>query len=752
MKKLLFHSSLLLFFSLNLLAQAPPNYDKEVEALLAKMTIEEKIGQMTQVDLLTVVVPNKSPIQLDPTKLREAVVTYKISSFINNGLGRALSVDEWRYVNKTIQDMILKETPNKIPLLYGIDAIHGSNFTLDATLFPQSIGMGATRNPELARRAAEITAMETRASGLRWNFAPVLDVARQPLWSRLPESYGEDPHLVSVMGAAAIRGMQRNDVGSPTSVAACMKHFLTYSFPMNGKDRSPALMPEHYLREYFLPPFREAVKAGVKTVMINSGEVNGMPVHGSKYLLTTLLREELGFEGVAVSDWEDVIRLHTWHAVADSPKEAVRLAVDAGLDMSMVPLNFSFFTLLKELVQEGKISEKRIDQSVRRILKLKYETGLFKNPYLEKETAKNFGKPEYRQTALAAANEVMTLLKNSDNTLPLAKNRKVLVAGPAAHSITALNGCWSYTWQGNDPKWYPKNALTIADAIREMIGAANVSYRQGVDFTGKVVDVDQAVADATTADVVILCLGEDAYAETPGDINELDLPAGQQELARKLYATGKPVVLVLVEGRGRIIRDIEPQAKGILMAYWPGLEGGRAVANVLFGDVNPSGKLPFTYQQHANNLLTYDRKYTNRLNESSAPGEFKIDTFGPQYEFGHGLSYTTFVYRDLKLSSATIKGNGKLTVSVEVVNTGTRNGMEAVELYTRDLFASLTPPLRRLRAFKKVNLKAKEITTVSFDITREDLAFVNQENKLVTEPGSFEVMIGKLKAEFKYEE
>jgi beta-glucosidase len=464
------------------------------------------------------------------------------------------------------------------------------------------------------------------------------------------------------------------------------------------------------------------------------------------------VRGELGFQGIIVSDYGDIIRLHTWQGIADSPKEAVRVAVDAGLDMSMVPMDYSFNTLLTELVKEGKITEKRLDESVRRILKLKYETGLFKNPYVEKEAVKNFGKPEYRQTALQAANEVMTLLKNTDNTLPLAKNRKVLVVGPGANSITALNGCWSYTWQGNDAQWYPKNALTIAGAVREKIGDAQVTYRQGVDFSGKVIDVDQAVADAKNADVVLLCLGEDAYAETPGDINDLDLPAGQQELAKKLYATGKTVILVLTEGRGRIIREIEPQAKGILLAYWPGIEGARAIANVLFGDVNPSGKLPFTYTQHSGNLLTYDRKFTNRLNESSAPGEFKIDTFGPQYELGYGLSYTTFDFKNLKLSAPTFKGSGKLTVSVEVTNTGKLEGKEVVELYSHDLFASLTQPLRRLRAFKKINLKPGETSTVSFEITKDDLAFVNGANKTVTEPGDFEIIIGQLKANVRYED
>lgn len=731
---------------------AAPQPNPEVEQLLARLSLDEKIGQMVQLDLMTVTVKNSSPIKLDEKKLREAVVKYGVGSFINNGLGRALSLAEWTYVNKTIQDLIRAETPNKIPLLYGIDSIHGATFVLDATLFPQQIAMAATRNPELMRRSAEISAAETRAAGLRWTFAPVLDVGRQALWSRFPETFGEDPYLASVFGVATVGGFEGNDLSAPTSVAACLKHYIGYSFPQTGKDRSPALLPDWYLREYFLPPFRAAVNAGAKTVMVNSGEVNGIPVHGSKFLLTDVLRGELGFQGVIVSDWEDVIRLHTWHKVADSPAEAVRLAVEAGLDMSMVPLDYSFFKLLKQLVAEGKVSEQRIDESVRRILQLKAEVGLFKNPYVEPETAGQFGRPEYRQTALAAAEEAITLLKNEKAALPLAKSAKILVAGPAAKSISALHGCWSFTWQGLDEKVYPKGSLTIAEAIRQKIGTKKVTVHQGVDFTGKDVDTKAAVAAARKADVIVLCLGEDAYAETPGDINDFNLPAGQQELAKQLYATGKPVVLVLVEGRGRVISEIEPDARGIVLAYWPGSGGAQAIANVLFGDVNPSGKLPFTYARHANNLLTYDRKYTSAVAEISAPGDTAINPAKPQWEFGQGLSYTTFALQNLKLSAPVLQGAGSLAVTVEVTNTGKRAGKEVVELYTSDLYASLTPPLKRLRAFTKIELQPGEMRTVRFELRAADLAFVNAQSKLVTEPGEFEVWVGDLKAKFSYAE
>ena len=727
--------------------QPPP----DMHSLLPKLSLDEKIGQMAQLDLVTVMVSNSSPIQLDTNKLREALVRYKIGSFINCGVNHALTLDEWHYVNGTIQDMVRAETPHRIPLLYGIDSIHGATYVLGSTLFPQDIAMAATRDPELMQRCAEISARQTRAAGLRWTFAPVLDVGRQPLWARLPETFGEDPYLASVLGVAAVRGFQGDDLKSPTAVAACLKHYLGYSFPLSGKDRSPALIPDSYLREYFLPPFRAAVKAGAQTVMVNSGEINGVPVHGSKYLLTDVLRGELGFKGVIVSDWEDVIRLHTWQHVAATPEDAVKMALDAGLDMSMVPMDYSFCDLLKKLVREGRVPEKRIDQSVRRILRLKAELGLFENPYVETNGVGEFDRPEYHETALKAAEEALTLLKNEDGILPLSKSAKVLVAGPAANSLSALHGCWSYTWQGRDESWYPKTTPTIVEAIREKIGASNVLYHQGATFDGKAMDVDAAVADAARADAVVLCLGEDAYAETPGDINDLDLPEGQQLLARRLYTTGKPVVLVLVEGRGRIIREIEPGAKGILMAYWPGSGGAQAVANVLFGDANPSGKLPFTYERYANNLITYDRKFTDCLDENTPPEGHSADEYRPQFEFGHGLSYTAFAFKNLSLSAPVLKGRGRLPVSVDVANTGQRAGAEVVELYTRQLYASLTPPLKRLRAFQRVELRPGETKTVTFVLTAADLALVNAASKLTTEPGEFEVMIANQKARVRFE-
>jgi beta-glucosidase len=736
---------------LALVAQAQTNA-VDIDRLVREMSLDEKIGQMMQITLDTVVVNGATQIKLDEAKLREAIVTNRVGSFLNTGLNHALSAQDWNYVLTTIQDMALKETPHHIPLLYGIDSIHGATYTLGSTIFPQNLDMAATRDVDLMRRTAEISAAETRAVGLPWVFAPVLDVGRQPLWPRYAESFGEDPTLGAIFGRDTVEGFQDDDVSATNHVAACMKHYLGYSFPFSGKDRSPALIPDYYLREYFLPPFRAAVQAGVKSVMVNSAEVNGVPVHASKYLLTDVLRGELGFDGVILSDWEDVKHLHDWYRVADSQQEAARLAVEAGIDISMVPTDYSFGQYLKELVKDGKIPERRIDESVRRILKLKLQVGLFDNPYPVPGATNNIGRPEYQQVALQAAEEAVTLLKNANATLPLSKTARVLVAGPAADSLSALHGSWSYTWQGWEEQWFPKTTRTILGAIREKIGTNNVTYLEGAGFAGESTN-SMAVEDAARdVDVVVLCLGENSYAEAVGDVPNLTLPRNQIELAQLLYATGKPVVLVLAEGRGRIIRDIEPGAKAILFAGWPGSQGAPAIANILFGDTNPSGKLAFTYQRYPDNLITYDRTFLDIRASQQPPIGFRGIDFTPQWEFGTGLSYTTFAYTNLTLSAATLKKGGKLTATVDVTNTGQRAGKEAVELYSRELYASVDPPGKRLRAFQKIDLAPGQTRTVSFELTPADLAFVNARSKLVTEPGTFEVMVGGLTASFEYKE
>ncbi len=723
--------------------------EQKVQKLLSEMTIEEKVGQMTQVNLNMILSNGYGPpgdsIQMDT--LRKVLKEKNIGSFLNC-IDHAYTVEKWHEIITKIQDVATKETRLKIPVIYGIDAIHGVTFTRDATLFPHNLALAAGRNPELVQKAESITAKETRASGIRWNFDPVVDVGRQPLWSRFGETFGEDVFITKVMGVATIKGQQGDNVNTPSTVAACMKHYLGYSAPQSGKDRSPSIIPETVLREIFLPPFRAAVEAGVKTVMINSGEINGVPVHSSKYLLTDVLRGELGFKGVAVTDWEDVIRLHTRHKIAPNLKEAVRIAVEAGIDMSMVPHDYSFFYLLVELVKEGKITEQRINESVARILRLKYELGLFDNPYPEKEAKENFGKPEYKAVALEAAREAMTLVKNENNILPLAKGKKVLVTGPAANSVTTLNGCWSYTWQGNVSNWYPSHARTIVQAISDKIGEKNVVYAEGSGFN-EPKDIQAAVKAAKGVDYVVLCIGEDAYAEQPGVIDELDLPEAQLDLAKALYATGKPVILVLTEGRPRIFRRIEPQAKGALIAYWPGEQGAPAIADVLFGDVNPSGKLPFSYPRFSGNLIPYDCKFTD-IRQELIPGVETNTGYNPQYPFGFGLSYTTFGYSGLTLSKGEFAGDEKVTVSVVVKNTGKVAGKEVVHLYSRDLFASLTPQVKRLRGFQKVLLEPGQEQKVEFVLDKSDLSFVNQELKTVIEPGEFELAVDTLKASLIY--
>ncbi|HEY4335307.1 MAG TPA: glycoside hydrolase family 3 N-terminal domain-containing protein [Puia sp.] len=728
------------------LAQGPADRQK-VEVLLRQMTLDEKIGQMTQVTLGVVSTPQDGV--LDPAALTKAINGYKVGSILNVA-NHALTPEQWRTVQTEIQDEA-KKTRLKIPVIYGLDGIHGQTYTLDATLFPQSIAMAAARNPELVAAAAKVTAKELRASGVRWNFAPVLDCGRQPLWSRFAETYGEDVYIGKTLGVAAIKAYEEDGLKTPTAVASCMKHYLAYSDSRTGKDRTPIYLPEIEMREYYLPQFRAAVKAGASTLMVNSGEINGVPVHANKYLLTDVLRKELGFQGVIVSDWEDIIRLHTRHNVAPTPRAAVVMAVNAGIDMSMVPSDFSFFILLKEAVQKGEVSLSRIDDAVRRILLLKARVGLFDNPYPEPAAAANFGRPEFQQLALQAAHEAMTLLKNDQDILPLHTGARLLVAGPSARSISALNGCWSYTWQGKEERWYPAGSKTIYDALADKFGADHVTTTAVAGFTSPAnYDTSALRSAAAGADAIILCLGENAYAESPGTIGDLALPDDQKALARAAASTGKPVIFVLTEGRPRFITDIAPLAKGILLAYWSGRKTAEAVSDVLSGDYNPDGRLPYSYPRSSGEMVLYDRKPTEDIREIFN-SDMTMDGYKPLYPFGWGLSYTRFDYTGLQLSSPTISGVAKLTVSITVKNSGSRDGKHTVELYTRQHYASITPNMRRLRAFKKIFLKAGESQTLSFTLDHDDLAFVNAQLKTVTEPGEFDVYIGDQKASFSLE-
>jgi len=727
-------------------AQSVNSDHQKAVALVQRMTLDEKIGQMTQVTLGVVSKPEDGV--LDPAALAKIVVDHNIGSILNV-TNHALTVAQWRTVLRQIQDAASK-TRLKIPVIYGLDGIHGQTYTLDATLFPQNIGMAATRNTELAAAVTKVAAAELRASGVRWNFAPVLDCGRQPLWSRFPETYGEDVFIGKTMGAAVIKAYEGDGLRNPTAVASCMKHYLGYSASRTGKDRTPIYLPDIEMREYYLPQFRAAVQAGASTLMVNSGEINGTPVHASKYLLTDVLRKELGFRGVTVTDWEDIIRLHDRHNVAATPRAAVVMAVNAGIDMSMVPYDLSFYDLLKEAVQKGEVSISRINEAVTRILELKYKLGLFEQPYPEDAAAANFGRPEYQGLALQAAREAMTLLQNQDGILPLARNSHILVAGPGAQSISALNGCWSYTWQGQEEQWYPKDSKTILQALRDKLGAANVTTTTVPGFDSRDnYDTAALKAAAFNADAIVLCLGENAYAESPGNIGDLAMPEQQMALARTAAATGKPVILVLTEGRPRMITSIAPLMKGILLAYWSGRKTAEAISDVLLGDYNPDGILPFSYPRSMGEMVLYDRKPTEEVREIFN-SNMTMDGYKPLFPFGFGLSYTSWEYSDLQLSGNQLKGGASLTISLTVKNTGSRDGKHTVELYTRQHYASITPSMRRLRAFTKLFLKAGEAATVKFTLRREDLAFVNAQLKTVTEPGEFDVMAGDKKAVFTY--
>jgi beta-glucosidase len=730
---------------------------QRIEALLKRMTLEEKVGQMTQLAIGMISKGQNQDIQIDAEKLDKAIVRYGVGSILNVS-EQALTPDKWHDIIGQIQAAATKRTRLGIPVIYGIDSIHGANYIQGATLFPQEIGMAATWNPELMKRGSEIAAMETRAAGIPWSFSPVLDIGRNPLWPRFWETFGEDPYLAKVMGVAFVRGMEGSDVASQDHVASSLKHYMGYSLPLSGRDRTPAWIPENYLREYVLPPFDVAIKAGAHTVMVNSAEINGVPGHINHHILTDILHGELGFKGFVVSDWEDIKKLVTIWRVAATEKEATRMAVMAGIDMSMVPLDYSFADHLIALVKEGAVPQSRIDEAVRRILRVKFELGLFEKPTPDPALKSKIGLSESRQASLQAARESMTLLKNENNLLPLSKDRKVLVTGPTADSLISLNNGWSYVWQGSEESLYPKDRPTIRRAIEAKAGAANVTYAPGTKITRPAgstsnntptdveaeVDIPAAVRAAGAADVVVLCLGEGSYTETPGNITDLTLGEPQLKLAEAIEATGKPVVLVLVEGRPRIINRIVDKAGAVLMAYNPGNEGGQAVADVLFGDFNPSGKLPFTYPRTPNGLITYDHKAFET--EDTAFGNM---AFRPQFEFGQGLSYTTFGYSDLRLGQKTVTGSANLPISVTVTNNGRRAGKEIVQLYVSDLVASLSPAGKRLKRFAKIYLEPGQSRTLTFKLHRDDLSFIGADNKLIVEPGEFEVTIAGLKDRFE---
>jgi len=700
----------------------------KVESILSKMSIEEKVGQMTQITMTSLskqAADGTNEHILDTAKVREALLKYNVGSFLNV-YDMAYTQEHWHNIINVIQDIATKETRLKVPVLYGIDAIHGVTYTLGSTLFPQSIAMAASRNRELVEKAAAITAVEMRASGIPWNFNPVLGMGREPLWPRFWETFGEDVYLTSQLGQKYIIGQQGDDIGSSDKVATCMKHYLGYSVPKNGLDRTPAWIPERMIREIFLPPFQAAVEQGCLTVMVNSAEINGVPTHSDHFILTELLKDELGFKGFIVSDWEDIERLHTRDKVAATPKEAVKMAVMAGMDMSMVPFNYSFYDLLVELVKEGSVPESRIDDAVRRILYVKAKLGLFESAYPDKEISKKFATPEFTKLNLDAAREVVTLVKNENKTLPLDKAKKVLVTGPNANKLSVLNGGWTITWQGNREELYPQEKNTVLEAIQEKVGKTNVTYAE---------KTSDAVKAASGVDAIIVCLGEDPYCETPGNIRDLTLDRSQLDLVKELSKSGKPIVLVMIEGRPRVINEIVDLTSSVLVAMLPGMEGGNAIADIIFGDVNPSGKLPFSYPKYPNGNTTYDYK----------PLEvFDVNIVEPQWTFGHGLSYTEFEYSDLTIDKQNYSKSDEIKVSVKVKNTGKIDGKESVELYLTDMYGTVTRPVKQLKGFEKIMLKSGEEKIVSFTLKSDALSFIGRDNKRIIEAGDFKVSVSQL--------
>ncbi|HSR52455.1 MAG TPA: glycoside hydrolase family 3 N-terminal domain-containing protein [Acidobacteriota bacterium] len=716
-----------------------PSLRSPISQLLSRMSLREKIGQMTQVALESLAASRQRPgsaFSFDRRALRRAVGEYAVGSVLNVA-DQAFPASRWRQVIGEIQEVALKETRQGIPVLFGIDSVHGANYTLEGTIFPHNLGLAATWNPDLARRCATVAARQTLASGIPWTFAPVLDLGRQPLWSRFTETFGEDVLLARRMGGATVEGLQTSG-----KLAACAKHFVGYGVPATGKDRTPAYIPEHFLREYYLPPFEAAFQAGVDTVMVNSGEINGRPVHASKELLHDLLRVELGFQGVVVTDWMDVKRLHTIHRVASSLKEAVRLAVEAGIDMSMTPHSLEFCDLLQELVEEGRVAEERINRSADRILTLKGKLGLFDEPLAG--NLDNLSAEGDRTTALEAARQAVVLLRNQ-GILPLQGSPRVLLTGPGSDSLPALHGPWSYTWQGLDEQAYPDGLQTLRAALQDFLGDRLV-HRPGCGFQGQA-QIEASVDALRQADLAVCCLAEEPSVEKPGDIEELSFPAVQLRLAEALLETGKPVVLIVLACRPRLFSEVAERAQAVLWAGYPGATGAQALSEILTGRSAPCGRLPFTYPRSSGSLLTYDHK-----NSEKEDIHLGMKAFNPLFQFGQGLTYTEFDYCDLRVGVdgletshqevVELRPGQQVSLSLTVKNSGSREGCEVVQLYVRDLYASLTPPARRLKDFRRLSLEPGSSQEVTFALHKRDFSFVHADNIRRTEAGDFEVLVG----------
>lgn len=758
MKKILLSISLLALAytaSANVpVIKSDPKIEAQVEQTLKKLTLEEKIGQMMELVTDLFGANDKNGVfYIDEHKTDSILSRYKIGSILNAPNTCAPTAKQWEKYIAQIQKISMKRIG--IPCVFGLDQNHGSTYTQGGTLFPQNINVAATFNREIARRSAEATAYETRAVSIPWTYSPTVDLGRDARWPRIWENFGEDCYLSSEMGKAMVNGFQGEDPNNIDQyhIATSMKHFMGYGVPWTGKDRTPAYISPADLREKHFAPFLAGLQAGALTVMVNSASVNGMPMHANKDILTGWLKEETGWDGVLITDWADINNLYTREMVAKDKKDALRIAINAGIDMIMEPYSCDACGYLIELVKEGKIPMSRIDDACRRVLRMKYRLDLFKNPTQKLKNYPKFGGEEFAKLALEGATESMVLLKNEGNILPLQHGKKILLTGPNANQMRCLDGGWSYTWQGHRADEFAGKYNTIYEAFCNEYGKENVILNQGVTYNEKgkyweenEPQIQGAVDAAKNADVIVACIGENSYTETPGNLTDLWLSENQRNLVKELAKTGKPVVLVLNEGRPRLIADIEPLAQGIVNILIPGNMGGDALANLVSGKSNFSGKMPYTYPKEINSLANYDFKKSEEVGTMEGAYDYNAK-ITQQWGFGYGLSYTTYKYSNLKVSQSDFRHGDIIKVSVDVKNTGKVAGKESVLLFSSDLIASMVPDGRRLRAFDKVELQPGETKTMIFELKADDLAFVGWNGKWRLEEGDFKLMIADQSAD-----
>ena len=728
--------------------KSDPKIEAQVEQTLKKLTLEEKIGQMMELVTDLFGANDKNGVfYIDEHKTDSILSRYKIGSILNAPNTCAPTAKQWEKYIAQIQKISMKRIG--IPCVFGLDQNHGSTYTQGGTLFPQNINVAATFNREIARRSAEATAYETRAVSIPWTYSPTVDLGRDARWPRIWENFGEDCYLSSEMGKAMVYGFQGEDPNNIDQyhIATSMKHFMGYGVPWTGKDRTPAYISPADLREKHFAPFLAGLQAGALTVMVNSASVNGMPMHANKDILTGWLKEETGWDGVLITDWADINNLYTREMVAKDKKDALRIAINAGIDMIMEPYSCDACGYLVELVKEGKIPMSRIDDACRRVLRMKYRLDLFKNPTQKLKNYPKFGGEEFAKLALEGATESMVLLKNKGNILPLQHGKKILLTGPNANQMRCLDGGWSYTWQGHRADEFAGKYNTIYEAFCNEYGKENVILNQGVTYNEKgkyweenEPQIQGAVDAAKNVDVIVACIGENSYTETPGNLTDLWLSENQRNLVKELAKTGKPVVLVLNEGRPRLIADIEPLAQGIIDILIPGNMGGDALVGLVSGKSNFSGKMPYTYPKEINSLANYDFKKSEEVGTMEGAYDYNAK-ITQQWGFGYGLSYTTYKYSNLKVSQSDFRHGDIIKVSVDVKNTGKVAGKESVLLFSSDLIASMVPDGRRLRAFDKIELQPGETKTVTFDLNADDLAFVGYDGKWVLEEGDFKLMI-----------